>query len=171
LKDCAASQRRKTSELQASRDLLASIKVRLAELDRFWEKEQTKADVEVFILDEVFAKLPHHTFHHRREEGRCRQRVCPRLAAGHERRTRDGGLKTVFRLIIGYYSGAQTPTASRRNAARHRLLTAAPVSLERLYLCCKGSCKFVESSLALSCCGNLHRRSIFDPGKNRNRPP
>ena len=24
----------------------------------FWEKEQTKADVEVFILDEVFATLP-----------------------------------------------------------------------------------------------------------------
>jgi type I restriction enzyme R subunit len=43
---------------QASRELLASIKVRLAELDRFWEKEQTKADVEVFILDEVYARLP-----------------------------------------------------------------------------------------------------------------
>lgn len=43
---------------QASRELLASIKTRLAELDRFWEKEQTKADVEVFILDEVFAHLP-----------------------------------------------------------------------------------------------------------------
>jgi type I restriction enzyme R subunit len=43
---------------QASRDLLASIKARLAELNRFWEKEQTKADVEVFILDEVFAHLP-----------------------------------------------------------------------------------------------------------------
>lgn len=43
---------------QASRDLLASIKARLAELNRFWEKEQTKADVEVFILDEVFASLP-----------------------------------------------------------------------------------------------------------------
>jgi type I restriction enzyme, R subunit len=43
---------------QASRDLLASIKSRLAELDRFWEKEQTKADVEVFILDEVFTSLP-----------------------------------------------------------------------------------------------------------------
>lgn len=43
---------------QASRDLLASIKARLAELDRFWEKEQTKADIEVFILDEVFASLP-----------------------------------------------------------------------------------------------------------------
>ena len=43
---------------QASRELLASINVRLAELDRFWEKEQTKADVEVFILDKVFAGLP-----------------------------------------------------------------------------------------------------------------
>ncbi|TIM10231.1 type I restriction endonuclease subunit R [Mesorhizobium sp.] len=43
---------------QASRELLASIKARLAELDHFWEKEQTKADVEVFILDEVFASLP-----------------------------------------------------------------------------------------------------------------
>jgi hypothetical protein len=43
---------------QASRELLMSIKARLAELDRFWEKEQTKADVEVFILDKVFASLP-----------------------------------------------------------------------------------------------------------------
>lgn len=43
---------------QASRELLASIKARLAELDRFWEKEQTKAEVEVFILNEVFANLP-----------------------------------------------------------------------------------------------------------------
>ena len=43
---------------QASRELLAAIKARLAELDRFWEKEQTKADVEVFILDDVFASLP-----------------------------------------------------------------------------------------------------------------
>jgi len=43
---------------QASRELLIAIKTRLAELDRFWEKEQTKADVEVFILDQVFASLP-----------------------------------------------------------------------------------------------------------------
>ncbi len=42
----------------ASKELLASIKARLAELDRFWEKEQTKGDVEVFILDHVFASLP-----------------------------------------------------------------------------------------------------------------
>ena len=43
---------------QASRDLLASIEARLAELDRFWEKEQTKAEVQVFILDQVHMKLP-----------------------------------------------------------------------------------------------------------------
>ena len=43
---------------QASRDLLASIKAHLAELDRFWEKEQTKAEVEVLILDEIHTKLP-----------------------------------------------------------------------------------------------------------------
>jgi type I restriction enzyme, R subunit len=43
---------------QASRDLLSAIKARLAQLDRFWEKEQTKADVEVFILDEVYTSLP-----------------------------------------------------------------------------------------------------------------
>ena len=43
---------------QSSRDLLAAIKARLSELDRFWEKEQTKADLKVFILDEVFGNLP-----------------------------------------------------------------------------------------------------------------
>ena len=43
---------------QASRELLAQIKSRLAELDRFWEKEQTKAEVQAFILDEVFSNLP-----------------------------------------------------------------------------------------------------------------
>ena len=52
--DKAARERVK----QASRELLASLKARLAELDRFWEKEQTKADVEVFILDAVYADLP-----------------------------------------------------------------------------------------------------------------
>jgi type I restriction enzyme R subunit len=43
---------------QASRELLASIKARLAELDRFWEKEQTKGEVEVLITDKVYASLP-----------------------------------------------------------------------------------------------------------------
>ena len=43
---------------QASRDLLVSIKERLKKLDRFWEKEQTKAEVKVFILDQVYSNLP-----------------------------------------------------------------------------------------------------------------
>ena len=43
---------------QESRNLLASIKARLSEIDRFWEKEQTKAEVEVFILNEVYGNLP-----------------------------------------------------------------------------------------------------------------
>lgn len=43
---------------QASRELLESIKARLSQLDHFWEKEQTKAEVEVFILDHVFSSLP-----------------------------------------------------------------------------------------------------------------
>ena len=47
---------------QASRDLLAAIKGRLSDLERFWEKEQTKAEVEVFILDEVFTSLPRPPF-------------------------------------------------------------------------------------------------------------
>ena len=43
---------------QSSRELLAAVKARLADLDRFWEKEQTKAEMRVFILDEVFVNLP-----------------------------------------------------------------------------------------------------------------
>ena len=54
--DLAGAERERVK--QASRNLLASIEARLSELDRFWEKEQTKADVEVFILDEVYSSLP-----------------------------------------------------------------------------------------------------------------
>ena len=43
---------------QASKKLLASLQTRLAELDRFWEKEQTKGEVLAFIMDEVFMNLP-----------------------------------------------------------------------------------------------------------------
>lgn len=43
---------------QASRDLLAKVTARLAELDRFWEKEQTKAEIETLILDELYLSLP-----------------------------------------------------------------------------------------------------------------
>ena len=54
--DLGKSERERVK--QASREMLAAIKSRLAELDRFWEKEQTKGEVETFILDEVFLKLP-----------------------------------------------------------------------------------------------------------------
>jgi len=43
---------------QASRELLAAIKKRLADLNRFWEKEQTKGEVETLILDHVYTDLP-----------------------------------------------------------------------------------------------------------------
>ncbi len=43
---------------RASRELLMAVRSRLAELDRFWEKEQTKADVEALILDHVYTHFP-----------------------------------------------------------------------------------------------------------------
>lgn len=43
---------------QASKALLATIQNRLKELDRFWEKEQTKADIEIIIMDKLFTSLP-----------------------------------------------------------------------------------------------------------------
>jgi type I restriction enzyme, R subunit len=43
---------------RASRELLSALRARLSELDRFWEKEQTKADVETLILDHVYANFP-----------------------------------------------------------------------------------------------------------------
>lgn len=41
-----------------AQELIAAVKARLAELDRLWEKEQTKADGGIFSLDQVFARLP-----------------------------------------------------------------------------------------------------------------
>jgi type I restriction enzyme R subunit len=43
---------------QASRGLVASIRELIAPLERWTEKEQTQAEVEVFILDHLFAVLP-----------------------------------------------------------------------------------------------------------------
>jgi type I restriction enzyme R subunit len=42
----------------ASRELLASLQGLIGGLDRFWQKEQTQAEVEVLILDRVFGALP-----------------------------------------------------------------------------------------------------------------
>jgi type I restriction enzyme R subunit len=55
-KELSKAQRERVK--QASRDLLASIKAQLAGLDRFWEKEQTKGEVEASILDRIFTELP-----------------------------------------------------------------------------------------------------------------
>lgn len=52
--DKAARERVK----QASRELFAAVKARLSELNRFWEKEQTKGEVETLILDHVYTSLP-----------------------------------------------------------------------------------------------------------------
>ena len=43
---------------QASRGLLASIQSLIAPLERWTDKEQTQAEVEVFILDHLFKVLP-----------------------------------------------------------------------------------------------------------------
>lgn len=80
--DAAARERVK----QASRELLAAVKARSAELDRVWEKEQTKADVEVFILDEVYAGLPTPPFAAEEKGTAGRQRPCARLAASDPQR-------------------------------------------------------------------------------------
>ena len=54
--DLARAERERLKQM--SRDLLVAIKARLSELNRFWEKEQTKAEVEVLILNEVHRGLP-----------------------------------------------------------------------------------------------------------------
>ncbi len=43
---------------QASQELLASLQELVSGLDRFWEKEQTQAEVEAFILNRPFEALP-----------------------------------------------------------------------------------------------------------------
>jgi len=43
---------------QASRDLLAELQRLIAPLEQWTEKEQTQAEVEVFILDHVYQSLP-----------------------------------------------------------------------------------------------------------------
>ena len=45
-----------------SRELLVAVRARLVELDRFWEKEQTKAGVEALILDHVYEHFPEPPF-------------------------------------------------------------------------------------------------------------
>lgn len=43
---------------QASQTLLASLRKLLAPLERWTDKEQTQAEVEIFILDQLYMELP-----------------------------------------------------------------------------------------------------------------
>lgn len=85
---------------QASRDMLKAIKERLAELDRFWKKEQTKGEIEAFILDEIFVKLPSPPFTAEEKKTGRQQRLRPCLASGDERRVREGGVAAPFWEMI-----------------------------------------------------------------------
>ena len=70
---------------QASRELLASLEELVAGLDRFWEKEQTQAEVEVFILDRLFEALPTPPFTEEEKEEAARkvyQHVWQQSASG-----------------------------------------------------------------------------------------
>ena len=77
---------------QASRDLLALIEERLSDLNRFWEKEQTKAEVEVFILDQIYDEPSDTAVHRRGEEGGRGPGLRTRLATGRQRRICEGGV-------------------------------------------------------------------------------
>jgi len=70
---------------QASQELLASLQDLIAGLDRFWEKEQTQAEVEVFILDRLFEALPTPPFTEEEKEEAARkvyQHVWQQAASG-----------------------------------------------------------------------------------------
>jgi type I restriction enzyme R subunit len=70
---------------QASQELLASLQELVAGLDRFWEKEQTQAEVEVFILDRLFEALPTPPFTEEEKEEAARkvyQHVWQQAASG-----------------------------------------------------------------------------------------
>jgi type I restriction enzyme R subunit len=43
-------------------DIRDIVEARLAELDRFWEKEQTKGEVKTLILDQIYLRLPTPSF-------------------------------------------------------------------------------------------------------------
>ena len=58
LKKDKLSMKEREAVKQASRSLLTSVHALIGKLDRFWEKEQTQAEVETFILDNVYTSLP-----------------------------------------------------------------------------------------------------------------
>ncbi|HEY7303303.1 MAG TPA: type I restriction endonuclease subunit R, partial [Bryobacteraceae bacterium] len=71
---------------QASRSLLASLKGLLAPLERWTEKAQTQAEVETFVLDNVFLNLPTPPFTDQQKEeaaSRVYQHIWRQSAGGY----------------------------------------------------------------------------------------
>jgi hypothetical protein len=64
---------------------------------------------------------------------------------------RSGHRSAARRKIEPTCTAVQTPTASRRNAARHRLITAAPLSVSTC--AAKVRASLLKARFALSCCG------------------
>jgi type I restriction enzyme R subunit len=80
------SQAERERVKQASQSLLDSIRKLIAPLERWTEKEQTQAEVEVFILGHVFEKLPTPPFSDAEKEATAKQvyqHVWQQSAAGH----------------------------------------------------------------------------------------
>jgi len=74
---------------------------------RRWEKKQTKADIEAFILDAIFVKLPSPPLRPRKKAGRGQCR-CAHFAAGLERRVCCACLR--FERIVSLRSKAKRRT-------------------------------------------------------------
>ena len=71
---------------QASRSLLNSVSQLIAPLERWTEKEQTQAEVRVFILDHLFETLPTPPFTTDEKQGiaqRVYQHIWQQSASGH----------------------------------------------------------------------------------------
>ena len=103
---------------QASRDLLASIEARLRELDRFWEKEQTKgrgASVHPRPNPHEAAHTAVLTRRHRDGSGRS---LRARLATGCPWRLLDGGIGPERRGRLIGEAGAPTRQSTDRVSRR-----------------------------------------------------
>ena len=87
---------------QSSRDLLTAIKARLSELDRFWEKEQTKAEVQGIHPRRSLRQPADTSLFHRGKGGSCQRCLCPYLAAGRQRHICEGGVMSRPRWLRLY---------------------------------------------------------------------
>ena len=70
-KDISKKDREKVK--RASQSLLEALQKLIAQRERWTEKEQTQADVEVLILDHVFSTLPNPPFADEEKQALARQ--------------------------------------------------------------------------------------------------